>query len=292
MKVLVTGATGYLGSHLVHRLLLDGHEVAAFKRDTSTLFRLLDVVDSVAWYDSDESNISEPFKRHGGFDAVIHSATCYGRNGEPPAAVFAANAVFPVRLLDAATYFNTNTYFNTDTVLYPYINLYALSKKQFAEWGKMVSQRSGIRFVNIRLEHFYGPYDDPTKFTTHIIRQCLNNVPAIDLTPGEQLRDFLYIDDTVDAFSKLFETQPLQPGGYLDVGLGAGVAVTVREFVETVHNLCNSTSQLNFGALAYREHEIMQSAADVSFLLKLGWKQTVTLERGLEKTIEAEKNLS
>lgn len=291
MKVLVTGATGYLGSHLVRRLLSDGHEVAAFKRPESSLSRLLDVAGDIAWYYSDEPDLSEPFKRHDGFDAILHTATCYGRNGESPATIFAANTSFPVRLLDAATFYNTDTYFNTDTVLYPYLNLYALSKKQFTEWGEMVSGQCSIRFVNIRLEHIYGPHDDPSKFTTHIIRQCLKNVPALALTLGEQLRDFIYIDDTVGAYSQLLEKQLSLPGKYVNVDLGSGCAVTVREFVEMVHSRCNSTTKLDFGAIPYRKHEIMQSTADISFLLQLGWKPNITLEAGLAQTTEAEKNL-
>lgn len=291
MKVLVTGATGYLGSNLVRRLLADGHEIAAFKRRGSSLTRVLDVVSDMDWYYVDEPDLSVPFKRHAGFDAVVHMATCYGRNGESSATIFDANAAFPARLLDAATSFNTATFFNTDTILSPCLNLYALSKKQFSDWGKMVISSRDTRFVNIRLEHIYGPLDDPTKFTTNIIRQCLKNVSTIALTPGEQLRDFIYIDDTVDAYSRLLDKQSFLPAGYVEIGLGSGVAITIREFVELVQTLCNSNSHLNFTALPYREHEIMQSAADISLLLRLGWEPHNTLETGLEKTIEAEKNL-
>lgn len=291
MKVLVAGATGYLGSHLARRLLLDGHEVAAFRRRRSIFSRVLDVVDDIAWYYSEEPDLSEPFKHHDGFDAIINTATCYGRNGESSATIFDANTTFPVRLLDAASYFNTDTFFNTDTILYPYLNLYALSKKQFAEWGAYVSGKCGTRFVNIKLEHIYGSHDDSSKFTTHIIHQCLKNVPAIALTLGEQQRDFIYIDDTVSGYIQMLEKQTSLPGGYVNVGLGSGDAVTVREFVELVHRCCSSITKLDFGAIPYREHEIMQSAADISFLLQLGWKPKITLEAGLAITIEAEKNL-
>ena len=297
MKVLVTGATGYLGSNIVRRLLTDGHEVAAFKRPESSLSRVLEVHNDISWYYSDEPDLSKPFKRHDGFDAIIHTATCYGRNGESSATVFDANVAFPVRLLDIATHYNTatflstDTYFNTDIICSSYLSFYALSKKQFAEWGKMVSSQRGIRFVNIKLEHIYGPNDDPCKFTTHIIHQCLKNVPSIALTQGAQLRDFIYIDDAVCAYNMMLQKHTSLPGGYQNVGLGSGTAISIREFVELVHTLCNSTSKLDFGALPYRENEIMQSIADISFLLLLGWKPSMTLDSRLSTTIEAEKKL-
>lgn len=295
MKVLLTGASGYLGSNLVRRLLTDGYEVAAFKRRESNLSRLKGIVNDIAWYYADQTDLSAPFKRHDGFDAVVHTATCYGRNGESPGTIFAANVAFPVRLLDTAiyfntdTFFNTDTYFNTDTILSTYLNLYSFSKKQFAEWGKMVSGQCSVRFINIRLEHIYGPLDDPSKFTTYIIHQCLENVPAIALTPGEQMRDFIYINDVIDAYSLMLKKQPHLPIGYLNVGLGSGGSVTIRRFVELVHRFCGSKTKLNFGAIPYRDNEIMASTADLSFLSQLGWKQNTNLEAGLIQTIEVSK---
>lgn len=289
MKILLTGATGYLGSNLVRRLLNDGHDVAAYRRHKSSLSRIVDVASYIDWYYSDEEDLAVPFKRHNGIDVVVHLATSYGRNGEPSATVFAANAAFPVRLLDVAIHYNTDTFYNADTILNPKTNQYALSKKLFAEWGEMVAEQSGIRFANIRLEHFYGPNDDPSKFTTHIIHQCLKNVPVIALTLGEQMRDFLFIDDAVEAFSTLLEKQQFLPRGYVDVGLGSGIAVTVRKFVETVHSLCNSTSELDFGALPYREHEIMLSDTDISLLGSLGWHPRLSLEEGLQRMIIRER---
>jgi CDP-paratose synthetase len=295
MKYLVTGATGYLGSHLVLRLLSEGNEVAAFKRHKSNLSRLQECISYIDWYNADETDITAPFKRHSRFDAVIHTATCYGRNGESAATVFEANTAFPVRLLDAAiffdteTFFNTDTYFNTNNILSPYLKLYTLSKKYFAEWGKVLTDQSKTRFVNLRMEHIYGPLDDSSKFTTHIVRQCLANVPNIALTLGEQLRDFIYIDDAVSAYCLLLEKHQLLPGGYVNVGLGSGTTISLREFVENVYIQCNSTSKLEFGIIPYRDYEIMESVADVTVLNSLGWSPFYNIQSGIQKFILVEK---
>lgn len=295
MKVLVTGATGFLGSHLVRRLLAEGHEVAAFKRRSSSLGRVLDIAKDLAWYYADEADLSSPFRKHVHFDAVIHTATCYGRQGESLSTIFEANTGFPVRLLEVATYFNTDiffntdTYFNTDTILCSHLNKYSLTKKQFAEWGQMVAEFDSIRFANIRLEHVYGAGDSSTKFTTNIIRQCLNNMPYICLTAGEQLRDFIHINDVVDAYMLLLKKHPILPAGFIQCGLGSGCAVSIREFVEYVHRISNSSSRLDFGALPYRDHEIMASVADISLLLSLGWQPCFSIETGVREVIEVER---
>jgi len=293
VKVLLTGATGFLGSHLASRLLTEGHDVAAYRRPGSSLQRLDPLAGDVVWFDLETDDVALPFQRLGRIDAVIHAATCYGRRGETFAAMFEANTAFPVRVLDAAVRFETPLFLNTDTVLDPRLNPYALSKRHFAEWGRMIAESDGPRFANIRLEHIYGAGDDASKFTTHVVRQCLQNVPVIPLTAGEQQRDFLHVDDAVAAYLVLLARQSELPPGYADVGLGSGCPATIRSFVELVHGLCRSTSALDFGALPYRRHECMTSDADITLLRSLGWAPRLSLSEGLQQMIAGERiNLS
>ena len=60
-------------------------------------------------------------------------------------------------------------------------------------------------FINMRLEHFYGPGDADSKFTAHVMNSCLRNVPELKLTLGEQRRDFFYIEDVVSAYLIILE---------------------------------------------------------------------------------------
>lgn len=297
MKVLLTGATGFLGSNLLRILCQEGHDIAALKRRASCLDRVQTFKHDATWYNADEIDLALPFKRHGRFDAVIHTATCYGRNSEPASVVLASNTAFPLRLLEKAllfhvpSFFNTDTYFNTETIRLPYLSTYALSKKQFAEWGKLVVEGGSIRFANIRLEHMYGEGDHPEKFTAHLIRQCLQNISPIALTRGEQERDFVYIDDVVAAYMLLLKNHASLHEGFCDIGVGSGSAVAIKAFAELVRSLCHSTSCLDFGALPYRPNEIMTSAADISLLASFGWQPRFTLEKGLKKVIERERGI-
>lgn len=289
--IILTGATGFLGSHLLRAFLGQGHKVIILKRCHSNLFRIEDVLGRVAAYDWDVVDTEQPFKEQGKIDAIIHTATCYGRQGESAATVFEANVGLPLRLLEAAALFNTDTFFSTDSILYEYLNAYALSKKQFKDWGILFARMEKIRFVNLRLEHMYGPGDDASKFTTHVIKSCLANVSHLELTAGEQKRDFIFIDDVVSVFDMLLQKASSQLGTFQEYGIGSGKAVSIREFVKTAHEAACSKTRLNFGALPYRSNEIMHSEADTTALESLGWSCQVGLRDGIRRTIEKERTV-
>ncbi len=91
----------------------------------------------------------------------------------------------------------------TEAGFYHIINRGVERRKIFVEWLKYFSDR--IKVVNLKLEHMYGPKDDDSKFVTWITNQMLNNISSIDLTEGTQKRDFIYIDDVVDAYMLMLE---------------------------------------------------------------------------------------
>ena len=133
----------------------------------------------------------------------------------------------------------------------------------------------------------YGPDDDASKFTTSVLHACHDHVEALALTAGEQRRDFVFIDDVVDAYATLLRRAPeLASSESIDVG--SGTAPTVREFVETVHALCRSKTRLDFGAQPYRPNEAMHCRADLTRMRQLGWTPQYDLRSGLLRTIELE----
>lgn len=289
MKIIITGATGFLGSHLVKALLNEGHQVIILKRSFSDTHRISEVLDQVIAYDIDCSDLETPFQENGKIDAIFHAATCYGRTNESVVDIFEANTAFPLKLLQTAVAFNTDTFFNTDTILNKYLNSYSLSKRQFLEWGKQFSMMQKIRFVNIKSEHMYGPGDDESKFSTYVIKNCLNNVPELKLTPGAQKRDFIYIDDVVSAYVLLADQINTNKELFQEFELGSGKSISIREFVELVHQITQSHTFLNFGAFTYRENEIMESTANICPLQDLGWRCKVDLKEGIENIVEGEK---
>ncbi|MDB4797085.1 NAD-dependent epimerase/dehydratase [bacterium] len=284
--ILLTGATGYLGSYLANALVAQGHNLIILKRKNSSLLRIESIIHMVVLYSIERLDYSVPFNAHGEIDAVIHTATCYGRHDETPSEVFEANTGFPLKLLDAASAAGVDIFINTDTILDKYLNLYSLSKNQLLEWGRFFCMHNKIRFINMRLEHFYGPEDEDSKFTTHVINSCLRNVPELKLTLGEQKRDFIYIDDVVSAYLIILDKLGQFPDIFNEFDVGSGAEVSIRDFVEKVHHITGSKTQLVFGSLPYRKGEVMSSHANVEPLAKLGWFCKTNLEQGLNLVIE------
>lgn len=287
MRILLTGATGYLGSQLAIRLLAEGHQVSALKRSQSSLNRLHGHKAAISFYDLDQDNWARIWHDPPVVDVVIHTATCYGRNGESLDQLLIANVLFPLRLLKQAAAAGVKRFVNTDTCLAPAVSPYALSKRHFLEWARLVKPQEHLCFVNAVLEHFYGPDDDETKFTSQLLRQCLTHVPEIPLSSGEQRRDFIHVADVVSALLRLaLEPQPPETR-WKPYSVGSGQAVSIREFAQLVHRLTGSRSRLNFGALPLRENECMFSQANPAELRRLGWEPQFDLQTGLQNTIEA-----
>ncbi len=292
MRVLITGASGYFGSYLTKTLINLGVNVSILKRESSELGRLSEVIDKLKVYNTSKKSVSEAFNSTKTYDAVIHAATCYGRNNESWNIVNDSNVGFPLLLLEESIKSGVKYFINIGTVLSADVNVYSLSKQQFVEWGEMSVQTStSFQFINARLENIYGPGDDHTKFVTAIITQCLENVKEIKLTKGEQKRDFIYIEDAVLGVVKLLYTAIDNDisNSFAEFDIGSGHAISIRTFVELIHKISNSKSFLNFGAVPYRYNEFMESMANTQPIKSMGWDAKYTLEDGLLKTISMER---
>ena len=288
MKLLLTGATGFLGSHLLKKFVENNYEVVVLKRSTSDLWRIKDVVAKVKCYDIDRINIEQVFESERNIEAIVHTATCYGRKGESVLQIEKTNLLFPLELLELAIKYHCLYFYNTDTLLKNDLNYYAFSKKQLADWGRKFAHEKKIHFYNLKLEHMYGEMDDETKFIPYIIKQCQTNVPKIDLTTGEQKRDFIYVKDIVKIYDFLLKSESLKQCWYEEIEIGTGKLIKVKEVVKQIHQLTNSESYLNFGAIPYRDGECMEVKVNMLKLKKLGFScdQMINVNQGLKKLID------
>lgn len=290
MTILLTGGTGFLGSSLLRRLVADGNRIVLVKRGGSDTSRITDLLDQITSCNIDLVSPETIFREHS-IDLILHCATSYGRRDEDPRTLLEANLFLPLTLLELGSKNGVRCFINTDTILDKRVSSYSLSKSQFKEWLKQYA--SGMTCINVALEHFYGPGDDRTKFVSFIIRSLLDNVERIPLTAGRQKRDFIYIDDVVDAFLRIIAVNTELGNGFFNYEIGTGKTVTIRDFVSDVKRLTGGCETvLDFGVIPYREHEVMESFVDISAISALGWKPSISMEEGLRRTILAERIIS
>lgn len=289
--ILLTGGTGFLGSHLLRALVgLDRYHVVLLKRSTSSCSRIEDVdLAHVTPWDSDGRDVRELFAAHP-IEVVIHAATEYGRASTPITGILGTNLILPIAILEEGIgrglklFVNTDSYFNKDNFSYSTLLDYSLSKRCLNIWLRSLSEK--VRVANMRVEHVFGEDDSPSKFVEEVVqRVAVRREPRMALTYCHQRRDFVYVADVVNAYLKVLETYESQHYRHRLFEVGTGASTPIRAFVEKVKELSGSPTALDFGALPYRHDEIMDSRADCSELLDLGWTCRYDYASGLARIL-------
>lgn len=294
MEILLTGGTGFLGGYILRKLIDNNYKVVLLKRTTSDASLLEDVIDKCATYNIDEMAIEEILSQHN-IQLVLHVATSYGRKGEKVSQIINSNLILPVSILELCdkyginAFINTDTFFTVDTEYPDNLNSYVFSKKHFLDYAKNIVNNGDVKLINVKVEHLYGKFDDPLKFIPYTITKFIHNEKYLDLTAGEQKRDFIYIDDAVSAYIKLIENYHKLEDKITFFELGTGNAIPISELVKMINKLCNSSTKIRFGALPYRKNEIMCSKANIECFKKLGWYPKIDLAEGLKEVIQFEK---
>lgn len=289
--ILLTGATGFLGSKLLIDLLDKNYEIVALKRSSSNTVRISKVIKNKKLHllNIDLIDTREIFNMYS-IDTIIHTATDYGRNETPVYKIVEANLLFPLRLAEQGisrgikTFINTDTFFNKGKISYSNLLNYSLSKKNLLFCLEKLSDK--MKVINVVLEHMYGPYDSDTKFVENMIQKiAVERVPKISLTKGHQKRDFIYVNDVVSAYLVLVEYGRIKNFLFETFELGTGQCTMIRDFCEKIKFLSNSSTILAFGDVPYRADEIMESRANISKLQRLGWSPIFSLSEGLERIV-------
>lgn len=282
--ILITGINGYLGSKLAIRYA-EKYTIIGLEYDTSDLFRIKE--ENFEVFDSKNGIPDELFTKYT-IDCIIHTATFYGRNNESNGQMTYTNMYLPQLLLEKSIMNGCSLFINTDTVLEPFTSSYALTKNQFKDWLKFYADQKLIKVINLQLEHFYGPGTSITNFVTLMIQKMLRNEEKIDLTKAEQNRDFLYIQDLLNVYDLMLRKYE-DFDFFEQFSVGAGKNSNLKEILEFIKNNTNSNSILNYGAIPYRNNELMESKNDISRLKELGWIPKTTIKEGLLEVIKYEQ---
>ncbi len=279
--ILITGINGYLGSHLAKALSVE-YNIIGLEYTLENLHRIQNCNYKV--YEA-QKGIPDALFSDQRVDIIIHTATFYGRSNEDVQTIANANLFNPLELLDQAIKNNCSLFINTDTVVDRYVSTYALTKRHFQEW--LYLRRNEIKVINMQLEHFYGPGSSATNFISAMIERLKKNEDNIDLTMGEQKRDFVFIDDIVAAYQTGIKQISYIRDNYTDFIVSANQLITIKDLMIYLKEITKSSSILNFGALPYRKNELMHSETNNQAMLNLGWKPKTTLKEGLQLTCNA-----
>lgn len=279
--LLITGINGYLGSELAKKFDKE-YNVIGLEYTLENLFRINKEKYKVY---SSKYGIDDNLFKENKIDLIIHTATLYGRNGETDNLMVYSNLLLPQKLLQLACINKCPLFINTDSILNRYISSYSLTKRQFNDWLKLYSKTNKIKVINLRLEHFYGPGSSDTNFISLMTSKMLSNDAIINLTKGEQNRDFLYISDLLTVYDFVIKKMK----GFTDYEefiIGSGASVNLKYILEFIKKETSSKSILKYGAIPYRHEELMNSNNNISKIKKLGWNPKISIEEGLKKVID------
>jgi len=283
--ILITGINGFLGSNLAKKLS-QNFKIIGLEQNKNNLFRLEEADFKI--YSIAENSLESIFNENN-IDFIIHAATLYGHDNELSSNIIQTNILLPVRLIEIAklhkikAFLNVDSFFNNPVYKYNYLGEYSLSKKNCLEW--LIQMKSDLKVVNLKIFHLYGPGDNKNKFVPWIIEQLQQSKPFINLTPGKQLRDFIYVDDVISAFQTVLLNINFIENKFTSIDIGSGNSVSIEEFVKTAKKIINSPSELIFGAIPYRDGEIMVSKAEIGFLKKCNWTAKISISQGISNIV-------
>jgi nucleoside-diphosphate-sugar epimerase len=162
------------------------------------------------------------------------------------------------------------------------VSAYGVSKTSGWMLARARAQQAELPLVSLRPFPVYGTFDVSYRLVPYCVRRALAGAP-LEITGGEQTRDFVYVDDVVEAFLAA-GTAPGAVGGTFNVC--SGVETSVRELVETVVELTGCAAAPRFGTRPYRPSEMWHLSGDPARAAEvLGWRATTPLREGLERTI-------
>ena len=307
-QVLVTGAGGFIGSHLVERLVAEGANVCAFVRYNSRgdagLLRLApkEVIQQVQIVAGDIRDADAIHKAVEGRQVVFHLGALISipYSYQHPLEVTEVNVMGTLNVLMACSKLKVDRLIHTSTSeVYGTAQRipidenhplqgqspYSASKIGADKLAESFNCAYNLPVITVRPFNTFGPRQSARAVIPTIITQALAQ-SVIRLGNLETSRDFTYVDDTVDGFVKAAET----PGGDgKTINLGTGSAIKIRGLVEKIIHISGSSAHIEVDAARLRptDSEVLQLLSNNALAYAtLGWAPRTSLEDGLKQTVD------
>jgi nucleoside-diphosphate-sugar epimerase len=295
VRILLTGAAGFIGSHLLRQLVRD-HHVAFLVSPATDRWRILDVEHRATRIDADIREVEKAASAIAHFapETVVHLAwsgvTNSHRNDRSQIenlhatlalidVAHAAGARAFVGVGSQAEYGPSSGALDESSPTQP-TTLYGITKLSTCLFARQLCDDLGVRFAWVRLFSSYGPMDDESWLIPSMVLTLLAGGRP-KLTLGEQRWDYVYVKDAADALARV----ALAPTASGIFNLGSGTTATIRSITEQVRDLIDPSLPLGFGEVPYRPDQVMHLEARTDRLRAIGWSPTVGLAEGLSETV-------
>jgi CDP-paratose synthetase len=222
------------------------------------------------------------------FDMVVHMACCYGRNGEPLSELIRANIMSGLEIIESDLISQDGTFLNMETALFPQVSHYAMSKKFFSGIAKAADLP--VKFVNARTDLIYGGDEKSERLFSHVLETLIGNNQPLKLSGGKQSRYFIHTEDVISGLVSALNFAESNSGDFTDFDICPDHPLELKTFIEQVVSSLEgymgpSSTNLQFGALKYREGEFQGDRLDNHTLKSFGWKSEFSDALGIDKAV-------
>lgn len=299
-NILISGATGFIGSHVTEEALKKDFNIIALKRSDFDIWRIKDFVDRVKLYDIDKISLEQIFNENK-IDCVIHLGSKYIKNhttlGETEEMIN-FNVGFSSKLCEICVetgvkYFvNTGSFFEYKQKDEPLVekdkiapyNFYSATKAAFSDILKYYTSVYDFRVIDLKLFANFGEMDNE-KMILFLIKSLINSAKEIKFSGGEQKWNFTYVKDTAKAFICAVEKIEQSDNNYEVVNVGYDKVYSIREIVKILEEISGKKLDIEWGAAPYVKNEIFYSNCDNKKAKEfLGWAPDYDFIQGIKNT--------
>lgn len=289
-RCVITGATGYIGSHLAKHLLSLGWEVHAITRAGSSHALLEDVKDDITLfeYSGDITSLAAYFRQVQP-EVVFHLAASVLTSylpGQIPALVqgnvqFGTEVLEAMRQCSSRLFVNTGTYWqNYNSAEYNPVDLYAATKEAFEKILKYYVEAHQFRAVTLRLYDVYGE-DDKRPKLLNLLKAIAGTEKVIDISPGEQYLDMVHISDVCAAYVKAYEWLVAHPMVRNETyGVYTNQEIQLKEMIALFARILGKDIHVNIGGKTYKSREVMNPMKPYACLPN--WHYRINVKDGLK----------
>jgi nucleoside-diphosphate-sugar epimerase len=295
MKLLITGADSFVGSYLIPELLQCGHEVILIGKDEKLLSNNYKTDNILSYLNLDQKVLEDRIVCFQP-ECVVHLAA-YSTPSDGVGELHKlidANIVFLGRILEALKQVNVKMFINTGSFAEYFDDknqlnpayLYTATKTAARSFVKYYASAYNYNYCHVCPYSLYGGVDTRKKIMDFLF-ESLDAKNALDTTSGEQVLDFIHIDDLIRLYMLIIEhPEKVKNGSTFHAGTGVGH--TLKDIVKYMEEYTRKKANVNWGGRAYRNRDVMYAVADISLQKEIfGWEALVQLKAGIKRYIEA-----